>query len=128
MEVFFVDRSPESRARLRSLVEAIDGAHVAGDAAGARAAVGAILAGKPDVVLVDVLLEDGSGFEVLREVGAREPGIALYMLSNYASEPYRRHAARLGALDFFDRTTELGRLREALAARARLTRRPVAPL
>jgi DNA-binding NarL/FixJ family response regulator len=65
---------------------------------------------------------------VLREVRARAPEIALYMVSNYASEPYRRHARNLGAADFFDKTTELERLCQVLAARAVLTRQPVAPL
>ena len=128
MDVYLVDRSPENRARLSSVIETIAGAHVCGHASTAAAAIAAILGTKPDVVLLDVNLEEGSGFQVLREVAAREPGIALYMLSNYASEPYRRHARRMGALDFFDRTTELERLRAMLAARSLATRQPVAPL
>ena len=48
----------------------------------------------------------------------REPGIEVYMLSNFASEPYRRHAERLGASGFFDKTTEFERVRDVLAQRA----------
>jgi len=40
------------------------------------------------------------------------------MLSNFASEPYRRHAERLGASGFFDKTTEFERVRDVLAQRA----------
>ena len=36
------------------------------------------------------------------------------MLSTLASAPYRRHAARLGARDFFDKATEFERLRAML--------------
>jgi hypothetical protein len=36
------------------------------------------------------------------------------MLSNFASEPYRRHAARLGAKDFFDKSSDMERLRATL--------------
>ena len=118
MDIFFVDASPQSRGRLKELVERLDGAHVTGYAGSARAAIAAILDKRPDVVLLDVKLEEGSGFDVLREVRRREPGIDCYVLSNYASEPYRSYARRLGAAGYFDKTTELGELREALAERA----------
>jgi hypothetical protein len=36
------------------------------------------------------------------------------MLSNFAAEPYRRHAERLGARGFFDKSTDLERLRSTL--------------
>ena len=128
MDVFLADESPQSGRRLGGLIERIDGARVVGHAAGAAGAIAAIVERRPDVVLLDLKLAGGSGFDVLREVRAREPGIDVYMLSNYASEPYRRYARRLGAVDFFDKTTELGRLSEVLAARARLTLQPAAPL
>jgi len=79
--------------------------------------IGAILAARPDLVLLDLRLEDGSGFDVLRAVHGTEPGIDFYMLSNFATEPYRRHAERLGACGFFDKTTDFDRLRELVAQR-----------
>jgi DNA-binding NarL/FixJ family response regulator len=69
-------------------------------------------------VLLDLCLERSSGFDVLRELQAREPGIDVYMLSNFASEPYRRHAARLGARGFFDKSNEFERVRDVIAQRA----------
>ena len=125
MDIFFVDASPQSRSRLKALIERLDGARVVGYAESARAAVAAILERMPDVVLLDVKLEQGSGFDVLREIRRREPGIDCYVLSNYASEPYRSYARRLGAAGYFDKTTELGELREALADRS-LTPQPAA--
>lgn len=128
MDLFFVDESPHSRNRLTRLIESVAAMHVVGHAGGARAAIAAILEKKPDVVLLDLKLEEGSGFDVLHELHEREPGIDVYMLSNYASEPYRRHALRLGAIDFFDKTTELERLCAVLAARAVLIPQPAASL
>lgn len=128
MDIFFVDESPESRSRLTRLIGGMDEARVVGHAATAQAAIAAILEKKPDVVLLDLKLEEGTGFDVLREVRRREPGIDVYMLSNYASEPYRRYALRLGAVDFFDKTTELDRLCDRLAARAALTSQPAVQL
>ena len=125
MDIFFVDASPQSRGRLKELVERLDAARVVGWSQSAPAAIAAILQKRPDVVLLDVKLEEGSGFDVLREIGRREPGIDCYVLSNYASEPYRSYARRLGAAGYFDKTTELAELREALAERA-LTPLPAA--
>jgi DNA-binding NarL/FixJ family response regulator len=71
------------------------------------------------MVIVDVSLAEGGGFDVLRELQARAPEIDVYMLSNFSAYPYRQLAERLGARGFFDKSTEFGRVREAAAAKAR---------
>jgi DNA-binding NarL/FixJ family response regulator len=117
-KVFLVDDSAAVRSRLARLVEAVPGAELVGEAGDVEQAIAAILAAKPDVVLLDLRLESGSGFDVLQAVQRAEPGIDFYVLSNLASEPYRRHAERLGALGFFDKATEIDRVRELVAQRA----------
>jgi DNA-binding NarL/FixJ family response regulator len=89
-----------------------------GHASGAADAIRGILAQQPDAVVLDIRLAEGNGFEVLRAVHERAPGIAFYMLSNFSDEPYRRLARQLGAEHFFDKSTELDSMREALALRA----------
>jgi len=106
------------RERLQRMLSQVPGAHVGGHATQARAAIRDILEKKPDVVVLDLKLDEGSGFDVLKEVHEREPGIDIYMLSNFASEPYRRYALRLGALDFFDKSSEFERVRDVIAKRA----------
>ena len=96
------------------MVGGLPGNRVVGEAADVREAISGILAARPDVVLLDLSLATGSGFDVLKAVHGREPAIDFYMLSNFASEPYRRHAERLGASGFFDKSTELERLRAVL--------------
>ena len=117
-KVFLVDDSALVRQRLHELVAALPRTRVVGQAADVREAISGILATKPDVVLLDISLEHGSGFDVLNAVHVREPGIDFYMLSNFAAEPYRRHAERLGALEFFDKSTDFERVRDLLAQRA----------
>ena len=118
MEIFLVEDSAMVRERLQQMFSKVPGARVSGHATQPHAAIRDILAQKPDVVVLDLKLDGGSGFEVLREVREREPGIDFYMLSNFASEPYRRYAMRLGALDFFDKSNEFERVREVIAQRA----------
>lgn len=116
-KVFLVEDSPLVRERLAQMLAALPGTRVVGLASGVQEAISGILAAKPDLVLLDLSLDQGSGFDVLRAVHGKEPGIAVYMLSNFASEPYRRHAERLGALGFFDKSTDFERVRELLAER-----------
>jgi hypothetical protein len=40
------------------------------------------------------------------------------MLSNFAADPYRQLAERLGACHFFDKSRELDRVRDLIAQRA----------
>src|SRR5215208_1746071 len=95
-KVFLVEDSGPVRQRLHDLLAAT-GARIVGHAATAQAAIDGILHARPDVVVLDLTLAQGSGFDVLRAVHARQPQIDIYMLSNFATEPYRRFAAQLGA-------------------------------
>jgi DNA-binding NarL/FixJ family response regulator len=63
------------RAELEGLVE------IAGDAGTVDAAVRAIAAERPDVVLLDVHMPDGGGVEVIRRGAAEVPGIRFLALS-----------------------------------------------
>jgi DNA-binding NarL/FixJ family response regulator len=116
MEIFLVEDSALVRARLAETLGGIEGAHIAGEADRAEAAIRGILAARPDVVLLDINLAGGdSGFDVLRAVRREAPEIDVYMLSNFAARPYREIAQRLGARGFFDKSNELQRLFHAVA-------------
>jgi DNA-binding NarL/FixJ family response regulator len=118
LRVYLVEDSAPVRERLEAMVGAA-AARTVGHASGAREAIAGILAARPDLVVLDLKLEQGSGIEVLRALHERAPGIEVLMLTNFASEPYRRAAERLGARGFFDKSTEFDGVREALTARAR---------
>jgi DNA-binding NarL/FixJ family response regulator len=119
MEVFLVEDSAQVAQRLEEMLGAIKGVRTVGTAARADDAIRSVLTLRPDAVLCDIALAQGTGFDVLRALREQAPGVEVYMLSNFATEPYRRIAARLGARDFFDKSTELGRMRDAVAERAR---------
>ena len=114
MQVFVVEDSLPVRERLLAMLQELPGAQVVGHAAEAEAAISGILAAQPDVVLLDVSLAQGSGFDVLRAVRPAAPQIDFYMLSNFAAYPYRSLAEALGARGFFDKTKELERVCEVL--------------
>ncbi|HZM35884.1 MAG TPA: response regulator [Burkholderiales bacterium] len=116
--IFLVEDSQLVLARLEAMIDAIPGTRVVGSATHATRAIRSILDEKPDTVLCDLKLATGSGFDVLRAVHAAAPEIDVYMLSNFASEPYRRIAAQLGARDFFDKSNDIERVRELVRSRA----------
>lgn len=119
MQIFLVEDSPVVRARLVDMLDSIPGASVVGEAGHADAAIRDILAARPDVVVLDLSLAGGSsGFDVLRAVCREAPEIDFYMLSNFAADPYRQLAERLGARDFFDKSKEIERVRDVIAQRA----------
>ena len=117
LRVFVVEDSALIRERLETMiVEA--GAVAAGYAIGVAAAIHAILQGRPDLVILDVQLADGTGFDVLRALRKQAPEIDVYLFSNFAADPYRQLAGTLGAKGFFDKSREFGRMGEIVAQRA----------
>ena len=118
MQIYIVEDSAAIRERLATLLGEVPGAEVSGAAAGATQATKEILEIRPEMVILDLNLAEGGGFDVLRELRAKAPEIDVYMLSNFSAYPYRQLAERLGARGFFDKTKEFGRVREAAAAKA----------
>jgi DNA-binding NarL/FixJ family response regulator len=118
MQVFLVEDSAAIRERVAAMLEATPNARLAGHAADAEEAIRDILAGSPDVVLLEISLAGGSGFDVLRAVRPQAPQIDFYVLSDVSAYPYRQLADALGVRGFFDKSTEFERVRELIAARA----------
>lgn len=117
-QVFLVEDSPAIRDRLLDLLGAIPGARVVGYAEGASDAIAQIGARLPDAVVLDLDLAQGSGIDVLRALQHRSPRTDIYVLTNFATAPYRRLCASLGARGFYDKSIEFEKVRDAIAAQA----------
>lgn len=116
-KVYLVEDSPQIRERLLALFAGVSGARTVGYADNADAAIRDILAERPNAVVLDVSLAQGSGIDVLRALRAQAPEVDVYMLTNFATPQYRRLCDRLGAKGFFDKSTEFELVRDAIAAR-----------
>jgi len=116
LRVFVAEDSPLIQQRLDAMLAAC-GADPVGHARNVTCATRLILQTQPDVVILDVQLADGTGFDVLRAVRDRAPEIDVLLFSNFAADPYRQLAERLGARGFYDKTREFGLLRDAVAQR-----------
>lgn len=114
MKVFLVEDSPMLRERLQGIVASVPGTQPVGHAGTAQAAIAGIQRTKPDIVVLDIQLEEGNGFEVMQVIRKVLPDVKFYVLTNFANEAYQRKAERLGAHGFFDKSQEFERLRETL--------------
>src|SRR6185503_17308214 len=84
-KIYLVEDSPFLRERLLTLIGGISNACIVGFADTVNAAVTGISAEQPDIVLLDLHLRDGTGFEVMREMRGREHAPDFYMLTNYST-------------------------------------------
>jgi len=117
IRVYIVEDSLLIRERLDAMIT-VAGATVAGHASTADAAIAGILVERPDLVILDMQLADGTGFEVLRAIRKQAPQIDIYFLTNFAAFPYRDLAERLGAKGFFDKSRDFDVMRDVVARRA----------
>jgi DNA-binding NarL/FixJ family response regulator len=125
LQVFIVEDSQPVSERLQELVDSIDGAHCAGSAQTAESAIEGIRRTRPDVVILDLRLAQGTGFDVMRALKEDAPIPEFYVLSSFALEPYRRLAFKLGAAAFLDKTMELAAVRGLIEQHAARHREPV---
>jgi two-component system OmpR family response regulator len=63
-----------------------------------------------DLAIVDVVLQDGTGFAVLAEPRVHREGRRFVVLTNYASAAVRRRCVDLGAQRVFDKSNEIDEL------------------
>ena len=77
-----------------------------------------ILASQPDVVVLDVQLDGGTGLEVMQTVRLAAPDVAFIVFSNNSAPAYRRRYLAQGALQFIDKSTEFAQLAPAVARAA----------
>jgi two-component system response regulator DesR len=109
VKVFLADDSPLVRGRVAAML-GDGGIDVVGQAETPQSSIHGILTTRPDVVVLDVQLEGGSGLQVLREVREVAPSISFVVFSNNAGDAYRKRYLGEGADRFLDKTTEFDQL------------------
>ncbi len=86
IRVFLLDDHDLVREGIRSLLESAGDLEVVGEAATAADALVRIPLARPDVAVLDVRLENGSGVEVCRELRSAMPELACLMLTSYSDD------------------------------------------
>lgn len=95
--VFIVDDHPLVREFLATLIDQQPDLTVCGQADDHRSALTGIASTQPDVAIVDLSLGEKSGLELIRQLKASHPRVAVLVLSMHDEDLYALRALRAGA-------------------------------
>jgi DNA-binding NarL/FixJ family response regulator len=113
--VLIVDDHDGFRSFARALLNA-EGFDVVGEAADAESALEAAAKLRPDLVLLDVQLPDGDGFEIAERLAAAAQPPAVVLVSTRDAASYRRRLATTTARGFIPKGELSGAALLALVA------------
>ena len=114
MRVFIVDDSVLLREELTAMLSESEGVEIVGFAQDAPEALRTIPQARPDVVILDIRMPGGSGYEVLTHLKKEKPSPVVIMFTNYGDGPVRKRCLKAGADFFLDKSTEFQKLGEIL--------------
>ncbi len=114
MKVFIVEDSATVRGHLQLMMSDIPGVSVVGSAADEQGAIVRINEMQPDVVTLDLCLQQGSGLGILEYLKLQHPAIKVIVLTNNVDEFYVDSCKRSGAAFVFDKTFQFSRVNSVL--------------
>src|ERR1700680_3642092 len=95
--VFVVDDHPIVRQGLTLLINQESDLAVCGEAEEMHSALSAILAVRPDILIVDISLNGPDGLELLKNIRISSPRLPVLILSMHDESIYAERALRAGA-------------------------------
>jgi DNA-binding NarL/FixJ family response regulator len=112
LRVLLVEDSELLAERLREVLGQIAGVEVVGTVMDESTAVAMARERDIHVLILDLQLKQGTGFGVMRSLGADRPAIIVF--TNYALPEYRRRAEQLGVEYFLNKSLDFERLPEVI--------------
>jgi DNA-binding NarL/FixJ family response regulator len=112
--VFLVDDHPLVREWLGSLIERQPDLAVCGQADTSPTAYEAIARLKPEVAIVDLSLEEGSGLELIKQLQTLPQPPHVLVLSMHDENYYAERALRAGAVGYIMKRDATGRIIDAI--------------
>jgi len=98
--ILIVDDHPIVRQGLKRLIDQHADLVVCAEAGDGHEALDAIRASKPDAAIVDIMLAEASGIELIKDIKARYPDVAILVLSYHDEVIYAERALRAGAAGY----------------------------
>jgi DNA-binding NarL/FixJ family response regulator len=113
-KVYLVDDHPIVRQGLIKLIEQEEGLEVCGESGTVTDALEDLKQLGPDVILVDISLEDSNGLELIKLVDDLGMQIPMLVLSMHDESLYAEHALRAGASGYVMKQAASGTLIQAI--------------
>ncbi|HZD17892.1 MAG TPA: response regulator transcription factor [Actinomycetota bacterium] len=114
LRVLLVDDHEVVRSGVKALLQATDDIVVSAEAGTIREAVDEADRTRPDVVVMDVRLADGSGIEATREIRAKHPKTQVIMLTSFADDEALFASIMAGASGYVLKQVKGGELVRAI--------------
>ncbi|GAB6091460.1 response regulator [Spirochaeta dissipatitropha] len=114
MKILIADDSRLIRTNLGKLLLRIQGVDEIVESHSIISTIRQIEIDKPDLVVLDLQLPDGTGFYLLEHLNLKESRPRVIILTNYPSEANRKKAVDLGAEALFDKSREFNELIDML--------------
>ncbi len=116
IRVLIADDHALVRAGIRALVEKIEGIVVVGEAGKGNEALELLRDLRPDLMLLDITMPEGGGFDVLEQVTKKYPEIKVIVLTVHEAGEYAIRALREGAAGFLPKSAASTELEQAIHA------------
>lgn len=113
INVFLVDDHPLIRQGCRQLLEQ-NNIRVAGEADGGKTALKRVPECNPDIVIMDISMEDTGGLETMRRLHARLPHIGFVLFTMHDNPLFAVRAIKLGAKGYVTKSASPAALVEAV--------------
>src|ERR1041385_670256 len=116
LRVMLVDDHEVVRNGIRAMLQATDDVIITAEASSVREAIDEADRARPDVVVMDVRLTDGSGIEATREIRAKHPDTKVLMLTSFADDEALFSSIMAGASGYVLKQVRSGELLRAIRA------------
>ena len=119
LRVMLVDDHEVVRGGVRAMLQATEDIIVTAEAASVREAVDEAARSRPDVIVMDVRLTDGSGIEATRQIRADRPATKVLMLTSFADDDALFASIMAGASGYVLKQVNSAELLRAIRALGR---------
>jgi DNA-binding NarL/FixJ family response regulator len=112
--IFIVDDHPLVREWLGTLLRQQPDFELCGQAEDVPTALAGMLKARPDVAIVDLSLQSGSGLDLIKDMRVQLPEVAVIVLSMHEEIYYAERALRAGARGYIMKRESTGRIVDAI--------------
>jgi DNA-binding NarL/FixJ family response regulator len=119
MKLFIADDNVAFREHLASHLLNTEGIEIVGEAGDVPESIAAIRKTKPDVVILDLHMPGGNGFDVLKEVKSSQPNPVVILLTVGPRSEYQTLSYIAGADYFFEKSSDLRKMARMLKRSAK---------
>ena len=114
IKIAFVDDHPTIRQGLALAFQKEIAFKVCGEASTCAETLSLLDTNPPDVLLIDLSLQDGSGLELIKQIRSRYPAVKMLVYTMHEEQFFAARVIRAGASGFVNKAESLDTLMEAI--------------